>query len=228
MDSWDHPQQTNGTLDSPANLFARPACTHIITMNNPNQNLHLERNRGGFRYTAGSHGDSTPHSQDYSSLEDFYQDRLSQFTNVRAAIWLDISDYPPFSYSVLYLPLSSPIEVRTLSDSEQVTPHGPYVVYGPVDVSATEPGLYSLQATAGWLVIQYPAITFRGGTPAILRPTRNIVDRVRLAMENRRLRHEGNTVTIVKPGGTVVYGWPPDDWQEHGQMLAPDAPAPAV
>jgi hypothetical protein len=37
-------------------LLAYPGCTHIITMNNPNQNLHLERLANGLRFTAVSPG----------------------------------------------------------------------------------------------------------------------------------------------------------------------------
>ncbi len=49
-------------------LLAQLECTHIITMNNPNQNLHLERLANGLRFTAGSPGDVRHVFREFASL----------------------------------------------------------------------------------------------------------------------------------------------------------------
>ena len=198
-------------------LLAYPECTHIITMNNPNQNLHLERLAiaNGLRYTAGSPGAVRHVSREFASLASFYEywDSMPSMVPVpRGAIWQDITDYPVFSGDVLYLPFAGLIELVIPTNSEQITAHGPHVIYGPAEIATTAPDTYRINATAGWLVVEHPACTLRGGVRGILRPTRNMLDRLRLKRENNRLRHE-ESPPVVRPGITAVYGRPPGDWK---------------
>jgi hypothetical protein len=217
-------------LQTADQLFARPECVHIITMNNPNQNLHLERTPAGFRYTPGTQERSENDSRAFASLEDLYrefaslEDLYRKVTThsalMRGAIWLDISAYPAFPYTALYLPLAGPVELHIQPDSEQITAHGPHIVYGPVEISAPLPNSYVLTPPDNWLVVEYPAVTLRGGVRGILRPTHGVLDRLRLTMENRRLQREDN-VSVVRPAATVIYGKPPADWQNIRQSLIP-------
>ncbi|HEX5440701.1 MAG TPA: hypothetical protein VFW76_07440 [Ktedonobacterales bacterium] len=210
--------------------LAYPGCTHIITMNNPNQNLHLERLANGLRFTAGSPGAARHVSREFASLASFYEywdEMPSAAPDLRGAIWQDITDYPVFTDDVLYLPLDGSIELIVPQDSEQITAHGPHTIYGPAEISATAPDAYRISATAGWLVIAHPACTFRGGVRGVLRPTRNMLDRLRLKRENYRLRRE-EAPPAVRPGATVVYGKPPEDWRALSQSLSADHPLPTV
>src|SRR5260221_14007903 len=86
------------TLRTADELFARPECTHIVTMNNPSQNLHLERTPEGFQFTAGSPGAERHYSPAFSSLDAGYQDwgGAPGRPSLREAIWQGISAYPPF------------------------------------------------------------------------------------------------------------------------------------
>jgi len=211
-------------------LLAYPGCTHIITMNNPNQNLHLERLANGLRFTAVSPGVARHVFREFASLASFYEfwDEMSPTApDPRGAIWQDITDYPMFSGDALYLPLDGSIELIVPRNSEQVTAHGLYVIYGPADISATAPNTYRITASAGWLVIEQPACTFRGGVRGVLRPTRNMLDRLRLKRENYRLRRE-EAPPVVRPKATVVYGKPPEDWRALSQSLSADHPLPTV
>src|SRR5690242_7709376 len=88
--------QPGDTLRIADELFARPDCTHAITMNNPSQNLHLERTSEGFLFTAGSPSAERHYSNVFPSLDDVYRDwdvTPKQYS-LREAIWQDISDYP--------------------------------------------------------------------------------------------------------------------------------------
>lgn len=211
-------------------LFARPEIAHIITMDNPNQNLHLERMPAGFRFTAGSPKAEQRTSREFSSLESLYEYWLEMpplVPNLRGAIWQDITDYPVFSDAVLYQPLHIPVELSIPTNSEQVTAHGPHMIYGPVDITLSAHQTYHITATSGWLVIAHPAWTFRGGVRGVLRPTRNILDRWRLKRENDRLPHE-EAAPQVRPGGIVVYGKPPKDWRTVGQSVGANHPAPTA
>lgn len=223
-------RQPDITLQTADELFARPDCTHIVTLNNPSQNLHLERTPEGFQFTAGSAGAEQHYSRTFPSLEAVYQDWDRTWTpmrrySLREAIWQDISTSPTFPYSVLWRPLEGPVELHISPDSEHMTAHGPHVIFGPVDIATPTPHTYHLTATSGWLVVEYPAFTLRGrGGRAILRPTRTLLDRLRLYLDNRRLRRDTRIWTRVRPGVIVVYGKPPADWQTVRQLL-PTAPA---
>lgn len=194
------------------------------------KNLHLERTPAGFRYTLGSQERSENDSREFASLDDLYREFASlealyrkvttHSALMRGAVWLDISAYPAFPYSALYLPLAGPVELYIQPDSEQITAHGPLTVYGPVDISAPLPNSYVLTPLDNWLVVEYPAVTLRGGVRGILRPTHSVLDRLRLTRENRRLQREGN-VSAVRPAATVIYGKPPADWQNIRQSLTP-------
>ena len=219
------------TLRTADELFARPDCTHIITLNNPGQNLHLERTPEGFQLTFGSAGAEGHLVRAFPRLDEVYRDweqeREGELApmrySLREAIWRDISDYPalPVSpYSVLYRPLGGPVELYILPDSEHSTAHGPHIIFGPATISTLMLHTYRVTATAGWLVVEHPAFTVRGrGGHGILRPTRTIVDRVRLNVDNFRLRHDKQLWTLVRPGVIVVYGKPPADWQTVRQLL---------
>src|SRR5260221_10580189 len=100
--------QPGATLRTADELFARPQCTHIITLNNPSQNLHLERTAEGFRLTFGAPGAEQHPSREFSRLEDLYQETAPMRYGLHDAIWQDISDYPAFPYSALYRPLHGP------------------------------------------------------------------------------------------------------------------------
>ncbi|HEY1390029.1 MAG TPA: hypothetical protein VGF38_15935 [Ktedonobacterales bacterium] len=211
-------------------LLAYPECTHVITMNNPNQNLHLERLANGLRFTAGSPGATRHVSREFASLASFYEhwdDMPSAALDLRGAIWQDITDYPVFSGDVLYLPLEGAIELVVPQSNEQITAHGPHVIYGPAEIATAAPDAYRINATAGWLIIEHPACTFRGGVRGILRPTRNMLDRLRLKHANYRLRRE-KTPPLVRPGVTVVYGRPLTDWRALSQTVSADHPLPTV
>ena len=174
-------------------LLAQSACAHIITMNNPNQNLHLERLANGLRFTAGSPGAVRHVSREFASLASFYEywDNMpSAALDLRGAIWQDITSYPVFPGDVLYLPLAGPIELGIPTNSEMVTARGPHVIYGSAEIATTATDMYRINATAGWLVVEHPACTLRGGVHGILRPTRNVLDRLRLNRENYRLRRQ--------------------------------------
>ena len=202
-------------LQSADALLAYPGCTRLITMNNPNQNLHLERLANGLRFTAGSPGAARHVSREFASLAEFYEywdEMPSAAPDPRGAIWQDITGHPVFSGEVLYLSFAGPIELVIPTNSEQVTAHGPHVIYGPTEIATTAPETYRINAIAGWLVVEHPACTFRGGDRGILRPTCNMLDRLRLKRENDRLRHE-ESPPQVRPGITAVYGRPPDDWK---------------
>lgn len=213
------------TLRTANQLFDSPECTRIITMNNPNQNLHLERVNNGFRYIAGSPGVERDYSREFASLDDVDREIAPTYWSTRDAIWQDISDYPSFPYSALYLALKSPIELHILPDGEHSTTHGPHAIYGPVDISFPELNTYLLDATNGWLVVEYPAVTWRGGIRQILRPTRTTFDRLRLSFDNYRLRHSNRMWPTVRPSVIVVYGKPPADWQTVRQSLTAEQPA---
>ncbi|MGZ3676127.1 MAG: hypothetical protein ACXVCO_17625 [Ktedonobacterales bacterium] len=223
--------QPGDSLRTADELFASPDCTHIITMNNPSQNLHLERTPEGFRFTAGSPRAEPHRSRVFPSLDDVYRewDVASMRSSLREAIWQDISEYPAFPYSVLYLPLDGPVELYVLPDSEHSTAHGPHAVYGPADIATSAPHTYLVTPTGGWLVVERPAFTFRGrGGRVILRSTRNILDRLRLYVNNFKLRHDKRIWTRVRPGVIVVYGKPPADWQTVRQLLPAEPLAPPV
>lgn len=211
-------------------LLAQLKCTHIITMNNPNQNLHLERLDNGLRFTAGSPGDVRHVFREFASLASMYEywdDMPSVVLDLRGAIWQDITDYPVFSGDVLYLSLAGPIELVIPTNSEKVTVHGSHVIYGPADISATTQQLYRINAIAGWLVIEHPACTFRGGVRSILRPTRNALDRLRLKYENYRLRRV-EAPPLARPGIMTVYGKPPGDWRTIHRTLTANPATPGV
>lgn len=211
-------------------LFADPQCTHIVTMNNSSQNVHIERVSGGFRMTFGSL-DPHPSMAEYDSLDGLYQaeETISPRRYWRGAIWHDISDYPPFTYGTIFRLLDDPVQLVITPDSEHATPHGPHAVYGPVEIAVPQPHFYFLTPTAGWLVVEYPDYTMRGrGGRMILRSTHGLLDRLRLRAENRRLRRDKQPWTRVKPGATVVYGKPPADWRSTCQILPADQPAPAT
>lgn len=222
--------QPGAALRTADDLFARPDCTHVVTLNNPGQNPHLERSPEGFQFTAGSAGAERHYSRTFPSLDAVYRDwetmpirRLS----LREAIWQDVSSYPVFPYSALLRPLEGPVELHVLSDSEHAVAHGPHAVFGPVDIVTPTPNTYRMTATSGWLVVEHPAFTFRGrGGRAILRPTHSLLDRLRLYLDNRRLRHDTRQWTQVRPGVLVVYGKPPADWQTVRQVLPAASPAP--
>ena len=210
-------------LHTAEELFAHPECARIITMTNPDQNLHLERDVAGFRFTAGAPDVGRHNSREFASLDSVYAfwDEMPQRAgDLRGAIWQDISDYPLIPDDVRYRPLDGPVELHILPDSDQMTAHGPHVIYGPAEITMADTELRSYRITAsdGWLVIEYPACTMRGGVRGILRPTRNVLDRLRLKYENYRLRHE-ESPPVVRPGVTVVYGKPPTDWQTVRQTL---------
>ena len=221
------------TLWTADELFARPDCTHIITLNNRSQNLHLERTPEGFRLIFGSAGAEGHLVRTFPRLDEVYRDweqeqereRAPMRYNLREVIWRDISDYPalPVSpYSALYRPLGSPVELYILPDSEHSTAHGPHSIYGPATISTLMLHTYLVTATADWLVVVRPAFTVRGrGGHGILRPTptRTISDRVRLNVDNFRLRHDKQLWTLVRPVVIVVYGKPPADWQTARQLL---------
>lgn len=221
------------TLRTADELFARPDCTHIITLNNRSQNLHLERTPEGFQLIFGSAGAEGHLVRAFPRLDEVYRDweqeRKGELAtmrySLREAIWLDISDYPalPVSpYSVLYRPLSGPVELYILPDSEHSTAHGPHIIFGPATISTLMLHTYLVTATADWLVVVRPAFTVRGqGGHGILRPTptRTIRDHLRLNVDNFRLRHDKQVWTLVRPGVIVVYGRPPADWQTARQLL---------
>lgn len=211
-------------------LLAQPARAHIITMNNPNQNLHLERQANGLRFTAGSPGAVRHVSHEFASLASFYEycDNMpSAAPDLRGAIWQDITGYPVFPGDVLYLPLDVPIELVIPTISEQFIEHGPHVIYGPADISVPTPDVYRINATAGWLVIEHPTCTLRGGVRGMLRPTRKMLDRLRLKYENNRLRRE-EAPPRVRPGVTVIYGKPPMAWRVVSQSVSADQPLPTA
>lgn len=217
-------------LQTADTLLAHRGCTHIITMNNPNQNLHLERMAGGLRFTAGSPSGERRSPCEFTNLAGvyaFWDEMPPQAGDLRGAIWQDITDYPVFSGDVLYLLLTGPIELVIPTNSEQITEHGPHVVYGPAEISTIAPQIYQITATTGWLVIEHPACTFRGGVRGILRPTRNALDRLRLKYENYRLRQE-EAPPHLRPGVTVVYGKPPADWRSVGQSVTANQPSPTL
>jgi hypothetical protein len=225
--------QPDSTLRTADELFARLECTHIITVNNPSQNVHLERIAEGFRLIFGSEGERH-YSREFASLDEVYdvmggEIRSPRFS-LQDAIWQDISEYPAFPspYRVLYLPLGGPVELHVLPDNEQVTSHGPHVVYGPVAISSPQSRTYLVTPAASWMVIEHPAFTYRGqGGRVILRPTRNLWERWRLKYDNFRLRHDRRVWTNVRPGVTVIYGKPPADWQSSRQLIAAEGPASA-
>jgi hypothetical protein len=127
----------------------------------------------------------------------------------------------------LAIPSSSPFYQIILPDSEQITVHGPYVVYGPVDITTSSTSIYAVTPKADWLVIEHPAFTIRGrGGRAILRVPHNFLDRLRLKAENYRLRHDKQIWTHVRPGVTVIYGKPPANWQTMRQVLPGDRSVP--
>lgn len=212
-------------LQTADELFASPECGHIITMNNPGQNLHLERATSGFRLTAGLMGGEHHGSCVYASLDDLYNDESLQSAHVRAAVWQDITEFPLISYAVLYCLLDEPVELHIPPDSEQMTAHGPHVIYGPASVTVVEPNSYRVNATNGWLVIEHPACTMSGGVRSILRPTHNVLDRLRLKYENYRF-HRKESPPVVLSGVTVVYGQPPADWQTVHQILTAPSSSP--
>ena len=215
------------TLQTADALFARPECVHIITMNNPGQNLHLERAATGFLFTAGLLGGERHGSRVYTSLDDLYNDEVLTSADVRGAVWQDITAFPPFSYGTLYLLLDGQVELQIPPNSEERTTHGPYVIYGPAEIARfdAESHSYRINATDGWLVIEHPACTMSGGAHGVLRPTRNVLDRLRLRYENYRL-HRKETPPVVLPGVTVVYGKPPADWQAVYQTLTAPSSSP--
>ncbi|HEV2457183.1 MAG TPA: hypothetical protein VGS80_02380 [Ktedonobacterales bacterium] len=226
-------RQSGSSLRTADELFARPDCTHIITLNSPSQNLHLERTPEGFQFTAGLAGAAQHASHAFASLDAVYQDwdrARMQRSSLREPIWQDISGCPAFSYGVLWRPLDGPFDLQILPDSEHATAHGPHAVFGPVELATPAPHLYRVTPTAGWLVVEYPTFTLRGrGGRAILRPPRTLLDRLRLALDNRRLRHATRMWTRVRPGVLIVYGTPPADWQtvRHVLPAEPSAqPAP--
>src|SRR5258708_13915721 len=146
------------TLRTADELFARPDCTHIITLNNPGQNLHLERTPEGFQLTFGSAGAEGHLVRAFPRLDEVYRDweqerewELAPMRySLREAIWLDISDYPalPVSpYSVLYRPLSGPVGLYILPDTEHPTPHGPHALFGPPTLSTLIMLPYPLHST---------------------------------------------------------------------------------
>lgn len=111
-----------------------------------------------------------------------------------------------------YRPLESPLELRITPNSEQAQAHGPHVVYGAASVTTDDSFRYVVTPRTGWLVVEYPAYTFTGRFgQAVLRPTRNVLDRLRLRAENARLRRERPMRSFFRPGSTVVYGKPPQD-----------------
>ena len=191
-------------LQTANQLFDSSECTHIITMNNPNQNLHLERMLDGFRFIAGASGMERDYSHEYDSLDDVDRElALTQFS-VRDAIWQDISGYPTFPYNSLYLTLKRPIELHVLPDSEHTTAHGPHTIYGQVEISSPESNTHLLDATNDWLVVEYPVFTLRGGVRQILRPTRTTFERLQLSLDNYRLRHSKRMWPTVRLSVIVV------------------------
>jgi hypothetical protein len=223
-------RQPGSTLRTADELFACPDCMHIVTLNSPTQNLHLERTLEGFQLTAGFAGAAQHSSHAFPSLDAVYQDwdraRMRRFS-LREPIWQDISECPAFSYGVLWRPIEGPFDLQILPDSEHATAHGPHAVFGPVDLATPAPHLYRVTPTAGWLVLEYPTVTLRGQEGhAILRPTRTLLDRLRLALTNRRLRRGSRMWTRVRPGVLIVYGTPPAGWHTVRQVLPAEPAAP--
>src|SRR5258706_5961870 len=147
------------TLRPADELFARPDSPHIITLNTRSQNLHLERTPEGFQLIFGSAGAEGHLVRAFPRLDEVYRDweqeRKGELAtmrySLREAIWLDISDYPalPVSpYSVLYRPLSGPVELYILPDSEHSTAHGPHIILGPTTISTLMLHTYLVTATA--------------------------------------------------------------------------------
>ncbi len=219
----ERPQEGDESLHTPEELFTRPECTHIITLNNPHQNLHVERTAEGFRFISASSGSEQHYIRDFPSLDEMYGEM--QFPRMRFslsdAIWRDISEYPAFPYGVLYLPLSNAVTIGVHRDNESQTAHGEHAVYGPANISVDEDPLYVVTPTDGWLIVEYPAYTVRASGMAIIRPTRNAYERMRLKLTNVWLRHRRIRRTVERPGGLQVYGRPPADWRATRQVLAP-------
>lgn len=210
-------------LRTAGELFARPDCTHIVALNNPNQNVHLEHCPAGFRLIFGSHGPDQ-RFREFAGLDDvstYLAQTFARIGNlVHEAVWQDISAFPPFPYDVLYRPVQTPMELSVLPNSEQAQAHGPHVVYGAASITTPDDFHYFVTPQSDWLVVEHPAHTFSGyGGRAVLRPTHNLLDRVRLRMENARLRRERRLHTAVRPGSTVVYGKPPPDWRDYRQLI---------
>lgn len=61
----------------------------------------------------------------------------------------------------------------------------------------------------------------------MLRPTRKMLDRLRLKYENNRLRRE-EAPPRVRPGVTVIYGKPPMAWRVVSQSVSADQPLPTA
>lgn len=218
------PPECDDALRTPEELFARPACRHIITLNNPGQNFHLERTAQGFRFISASSGSDQHYIREFPSLGDMYQEpqRPGMRFELSDAIWRDISEYPELPYGMVYRPLSGAVEVGVHRDNESQTAHGEHAIYGPAHVRVDEHSLYIVTPTEGWLVVEYPAYTLRTkGSMAIIRPTRNAYQRMRLKLNNFWLRHRRRTRILERPGVMTVYGKPPTDWRAQRQVLAP-------
>jgi hypothetical protein len=222
----ERPQEGDESLHTPEELFARPECTHIYSMYNPNQTFHIERTVDGFRVTSASPWSDRHHIRDFPSLDEMY--REMQFPRMRFnlsdAVWRDISEYPAFPYGVLYLPLSGSVQVDVHRDNEILITHGEHAVYGPASISVDDHSRYVVTPTDGWLVVEYPAYTVRASGMAgiaIIRPTHNAYERMQLRLTNFWLRHRRRPVTWERLGRLNVYGRPPANWREVRQVLAP-------
>jgi hypothetical protein len=202
----------------------------------------------GFQYTAGSAGAQQHYSRAFPSLDAVYEDwdrvyvrvedwegvgtaggTALQFARGDLAGCFRVPTFPGSVYSLLWRPLEGPVELRIYLDNEQRTAHGPHVVFGPVDIVSPAPHICRTTATSGWLVVEDPAFTMRGmrgrRSRAILRPTRTILDRLRLYLDNRHLWRDSGVWTHVRPGVIVICGMPPADWQNVRHLL-PMLPVP--
>ncbi|HEX6818105.1 MAG TPA: hypothetical protein VF120_06980 [Ktedonobacterales bacterium] len=216
-------QPSDVTIHTASDLFARLGCTHIVSMSNRSQNIHLERTPAGFRLIFASHGPEQ-RLREFAGLDDVSAYLAQTFPPIEHilgdAVWQDISDYPAFPYSVSYRPLENPLELSIMPNSETAAAHGPHVIYGAASITTDGHFRYVVTPQADRLVVEYPAYTFTGhGGMAVLRPTHNFLDRLRLRAENVRLRRERPVHTVVRPGTTVVYGKPPADWRAHPQLI---------
>lgn len=225
----DPPDQlpASAILRTAEELFARPECTHLISLNNPGQNMHLERTSEGFRLTTVS-PDADRHSvRVFHSLDDVRSALAPMVHFLPGAIWRDAAEYPPFPQNALYRLLVGPVELSITPNDEHSTVHGPHIVYGPVVISTLRPNHIRVTPTANWLVIEYPASTSRGSSSgyAILRPTRTFLQRLRLRFDNYRARHAKRSWMRYQPSSLLVCGVPPTDWQSTRHVLTATQPA---
>lgn len=211
-------------------LFARPECTHLISLNNPGQNMHLERTSEGFRLTFASPSADRHSVRVFHSLDDVRSALAPMVHFLPGAIWRDAAEYPPFPQNALYRLLVGPVELSITPNDEHSTVHGPHIVYGPVDISNPRPNTFRVTPTAGWLVIEYPASTSRSRVRngyLIIRPATTFLQRLRLKFDIFRARHAKRSWTRYQPSSLLVCGVPPTDWQTTRTVLTATQPAPA-